>query len=329
MNKTIKMIVNVLPVFLVPLILERKKFKAHPDVQKVTQTTVNTSKTVAHKTGQVANSVKDSVVLGSSHLKSTIQTKKRRHDYNKVMKKEAEIQRYNRPENVRARGKEIAKENRKEIDKLAKSLEKHIAERHKEEDRAFNQRQKQMIKTMKKMQKYEEKVGHSPKQRDAKTEKRAEKIEKRNKKEVDKMNKDLKKHLKERHKKEEKVAKAREKALKKNMKDMKKHEEKAGHTTDAAPTKRSANQNNTVQSNEQQEKQRITTLSELQTTQSHTGKSQPTPSAPGQVETTSDNAPLYEQHYQNMERQVQDSDILRQNQQLNDTSKKSMKKQGR
>ncbi|MDF0115520.1 hypothetical protein O0K45_10120, partial [Staphylococcus pseudintermedius] len=80
---------------------------------------------------------------------------------------------------------------------------------------------------------------------------------------------------------------------------------------------------------EQQEKQRITTLSELQTTQSHTGKSQPTPSAPGQVETTSDNAPLYEQHYQNMERQVQDSDILRQNQQLNDTSKKSMKKQGR
>ncbi|MDF0115917.1 hypothetical protein O0K45_12210, partial [Staphylococcus pseudintermedius] len=196
MNKTIKMIVNVLPVFLVPLILERKKFKAHPDVQKVTQTTVNTSKTVAHKTGQVANSVKDSVVLGSSHLKSTIQTKKRRHDYNKVMKKEAEIQRYNRPENVRARGKEIAKENRKEIDKLAKSLEKHIAERHKEEDRAFNQRQKQMIKTMKKMQKYEEKVGHSPEQRDAKTEKRAEKIEKRNKKEVDKMNKDLKKHLK-------------------------------------------------------------------------------------------------------------------------------------
>ncbi|MDK4140146.1 hypothetical protein O0F00_09045, partial [Staphylococcus pseudintermedius] len=149
------------------------------------------------------------------------------------------------------------------------------------------------------------------------------------KKEVDKMNKDLKKHLKERHKKEEKVAKAREKALKKNMKDMKKHEEKAGHTTDAAPTKRSVNQNNTVQSNEQQEKQRITTLSELQTTQSHTGKSQPTPSAPGQVETTSDNAPLYEQHYQNMERQVQDSDILRQNQQLNDTSKKSMKKQGR
>ncbi|MDK4144610.1 hypothetical protein O0F68_08095, partial [Staphylococcus pseudintermedius] len=123
--------------------------------------------------------------------------------------------------------------------------------------------------------------------------------------------------------------KAREKALKKNMKDMKKHEEKAGHTTDAAPTKRSVNQNNTVQSNEQQEKQRITTLSELQTTQSHTGKSQPTPSAPGQVETTSDNAPLYEQHYQNMERQVQDSDILRQNQQLNDTSKKSMKKQGR
>lgn len=329
MNKTIKMIVNVLPVFLVPLILERKKFKAHPDVQKVTQTTVNTSKTVAHKTGQVANSVKDSVVLGSSHLKSTIQTKKRRHDYNKVMKKEAEIQRYNRPENVRARGKEIAKENRKEIDKLAKSLEKHIAERHKEEDKAFNQRQKQMIKTMKKMQKYEEKVGHSPEQRDAKTEKRAEKIEKRNKKEVDKMNKDLKKHLKERHKKEEKVAKAREKALKKNMKDMKKHEEKAGHTTDAAPTKRSVNQNNTVQSNEQQEKQRITTLSELQTTQSHTSKSQPTPSAPGQVETTSDNAPLYEQHYQNMERQVQDSDILRQNQQLNDTSKKSMKKQGR
>ncbi|HHU6750430.1 TPA: hypothetical protein ACUI23_001115 [Staphylococcus pseudintermedius] len=329
MNKTIKMIVNVLPVFLVPLILERKKFKAHPDVQKVTQTTVNTSKTVAHQTSQVANSMKNSVVSGASHLKSTIQTKKRRHDYNKMMKKEAEMQRYNRPENVRARGKEIAKENRKEIDRLAKNLEKHIAERHKEEDKAFDQRQKQMIKTMKKMQKYEEKVGHTLGQRDVKTEKRTEKIEKRSKKEVDKMNKNLKKHLEQRHKKEEKAAKAREKALKKNMKDMKRHEEKAEHTTDATPTKRSVKQANTFQSNDQQEKQRITTLSELRTTQNHTGENQPAPSAPDQIETTSDHAPLYEQHYQNMARQVQDSDTLRQNQQLNDTSKKSMKKQGR
>ncbi|MEJ7541708.1 hypothetical protein [Staphylococcus intermedius] len=329
MNKTIKMMINVLPVFLVPLILERKKFKEHPDVQKVTQTTVNTSKTVAHQTGRVANSVKDTVVSGSSHLKSTIQTKKRRHDYNKVMKKEAEIQRYHRPENVRARGKAIAKENRKEIDKLAKNLEKHVAERHKEEDKALDQRQKQMIKTMKKMQKYEEKVGHTPGQLDAKTEKRAEKIEKRNKKEVDKMNKNLKKHLEQRHKKEEKAAKAREKALKKNMKDMKKYEEQAGHTPDATLTNSSVTSDKTVQSQYQQEKQRITTLSELQTTQSSTGENQPTTRKPGQVETTSDNAPLYEQHYQNMERQVQDSDTLRQNQQLNDTSQKSMKKQGR
>lgn len=325
MNKTIKMIINVLPVFLVPLILERKKFKEHPDVQKVTQTTVNTSKTVAHKTGHVASAVKDSVVSGSSHLKKTIQTKKRRHDYNKVMKKEAEIQRYNRPENVRARGKAIAKENRKEIDKLAKNLEKHIAERHKEEDKAFDKRQKQMIKTMKKMQKYEEKVGHTPGQLDAKVEKRAEKIEKHNKKEIDKMNKNLKKHLEQRHKKEEKAAKEREKALKKNMKAMQKHENKARHTTDAT----SVAESEAVQSNSQQEKQRITTLSELQTTQSRTAESKTTPSAPGQVETTSDNAPLYEQHYQNMERQVQDSDTLRQNQQLNDTSQNSMKKQGR
>ncbi|MBA8779009.1 hypothetical protein HR080_06580 [Staphylococcus schleiferi subsp. coagulans] len=225
MNKTIKTIINILPVFLVPLIVERKKFKAHPDVQKVTQTTVHTSQKVAHKAGNAAGYVKDSVVSGSNHLKHRVQTKKQRHDYNKAMKKEAEKQRYMRPENVRARGEALAKENRKEIDKLSKKLDEHISKRHKEEDKALAQRQKNLVKNMEKMQKYEEKVGHTPGNIDLKTKQRGDKIEQQNKKEIEKMNKKLKKHQEALRKEEEKNTKAREKALKANMKSFQKDEQ--------------------------------------------------------------------------------------------------------
>lgn len=38
-KKVIKFMINVLPIVLVPLIVERKRIKQHPDVQKVTDAT--------------------------------------------------------------------------------------------------------------------------------------------------------------------------------------------------------------------------------------------------------------------------------------------------
>ncbi|ARJ51223.1 hypothetical protein [Staphylococcus lutrae] len=303
MNKTIKTVINLLPIFLVPLILERKKFKQHPDVQKATKTTVHTSKAVVHHTQHAATSVKDAIVSGSSHVKNTVQRKKRRHDYNKAIKKQNEILQYNRPENVRARGKSLAKANRKEIDTMAKNLQKHITQRHKEEEKNVEKRQKHMIKNMKKMQKYEEKVGLTPGHLDKKAEKRGEKLEQQNKKTVDKMNQKLKKHIEQRHKKEDKQKKEREKALKQQMKKIQKH-----HAI-SQKSKAEATSSSTVN---QDEKQSVTS------------------SALGQRDTpTTAQSPLHTQHYQKMAQHVENSDTLRQNQQLNDISQASLDKQKR
>ena len=51
--------------FLVPLIVERKRIKDHPDVKKASDATVSASKTVANKSGQL----KDTVVEKSSRCK--------------------------------------------------------------------------------------------------------------------------------------------------------------------------------------------------------------------------------------------------------------------
>ena len=50
MNDKVKLIVNTLPLVLVPLIRERKKIKEHPDVKHVTETTVDFSHKVKEKT---------------------------------------------------------------------------------------------------------------------------------------------------------------------------------------------------------------------------------------------------------------------------------------
>ncbi|MGV3243373.1 hypothetical protein [Staphylococcus sp. 11261D007BR] len=166
MNKTIKTLVNVIPIFLVPLVLERKKFKKHPDVQKATQATVDTSKTVAHKTGDISRNVKDAVVTRSGKMKDKMVMKKRRRDYNKAMKKEAAYQEQMRPENVRARGNKIQKENRKEVSKLNKKLNKSIEKRHKTEDKIAKSRQKRLQKNMQKMQSYEAKLNKLSRRQD-------------------------------------------------------------------------------------------------------------------------------------------------------------------
>ena len=55
-KKVIKFMINVLPIVLVPLIVERKRIKEHPDVQKVTDTT---SKATSKTTSVISNKVSD------------------------------------------------------------------------------------------------------------------------------------------------------------------------------------------------------------------------------------------------------------------------------
>lgn len=332
MNKTIKTIINVIPIFLVPLILERQKAKAHPDVQNVKNATIRTSKTVAHKTSAFTSHVKDKVVTNSSEIKETMMMRKRRHDYNKAMKQEADRQRELRPENVRKRGQKLQKENRNEISKMNKKLQKSIDKRHKEEQKDIDKRHKQLQKNMEKMQKYERKVGYTPHSLDQQTEIRGEKLEKQNKKEVQKMNKKLQKSIKKRHKAEEKAAQDRQKQLKKDMENSHKHDTKSSH-------------HSTLDSNHhttQEGAHRIKTLSELKTIEAQSGEkpyshspktNQPTSKLSNHQHTTSDDdldhASLFETHYQNMAQHIAETQHTDQDEALNRTSKNSVKKQER
>lgn len=68
----IKTLINVLPIFIVPLVTERKHIKNHSEVKKVTAATSRASKTVANK----ATDVKEFVI-----------DKKQEHDNKRELKK--------------------------------------------------------------------------------------------------------------------------------------------------------------------------------------------------------------------------------------------------
>ncbi|BAE19181.1 truncated hypothetical protein [Staphylococcus saprophyticus subsp. saprophyticus ATCC 15305] len=74
-KQLIKTIITVAPVFLVPLIVERKRIKDHPDVKKASDATVSASKTVADKSVHL----KDNVVEKSSNAKAYVVDKKTQH----------------------------------------------------------------------------------------------------------------------------------------------------------------------------------------------------------------------------------------------------------
>ncbi|GGA84712.1 hypothetical protein [Staphylococcus muscae] len=226
MNKTIKMIITVLPVFLVPLILERKKFKEHPDVQKLAES----SKTAAVKTGHAAVHVKEGVVDRTHKVKSHVKAKKAKHDYKKAVKQAEAAERAMRPENVHARGEELAKENSKDIQKLDKKLQKVMDKRHKAEEKAQAHRQKQMKKDLQRMQKYSKQVGFEPTTVEPEVEAHGDKIAKKNKKKVGKLDKKLQKNIQKRHQAEEKVREKRQKALKKQLKQTQKEDKKKQQT---------------------------------------------------------------------------------------------------
>ena len=134
-KKLIKTLVTVLPVFLVPLIVERKKIKKHPDVQKVTDATQKATK---------------AVVDTSTDVKEYIVDKKDAFEEKREIKK---IERENDPAYIQAQIEKQKKEEQKEAKKMRNKLEKHIEARHKEEEKLRKSLQKARIKSMKEAQK--------------------------------------------------------------------------------------------------------------------------------------------------------------------------------
>ncbi len=78
-KKVIKFMINVLPIVLVPLIVERKRIKQHPDVQKVTDATSKVaSKTSAQSVTQRVmlknmSAIKNKILKINVNLKSLLE----------------------------------------------------------------------------------------------------------------------------------------------------------------------------------------------------------------------------------------------------------------
>lgn len=102
--------INVLPIVLVPLIVERKRIKQHPDVQKVTDATSKVASKTSAAISNTASDVKEYV-----------------GDKNKILKISVNLK--SLLENMilpilRKKGEKLAKQNRKDADKMNKILQK-------------------------------------------------------------------------------------------------------------------------------------------------------------------------------------------------------------
>ena len=103
-KKVIKFMINVLPIVLVPLIVERKRIKQHPDVQKVTDAT---SKVASKTSAAISNTASD--------VKEYVGDKKQDFENKRELKKFA---REHDPAYIEKKGEKLAKQNRKDADKM-------------------------------------------------------------------------------------------------------------------------------------------------------------------------------------------------------------------
>ncbi|MCQ9302343.1 hypothetical protein [Mammaliicoccus sciuri] len=206
MNDKVKLIVNTLPLVLVPLIRERKKIKEHPDVKHVTETTVDFSHKVKDKTIET----KDKVAEKTQPVKSYVVQKKRLYEYNKQMKQPFKEE------------QKEAKQQQKEIDHLDKKLQKNIDARNKEEEKVQKENKKARIKELTHYQNVEEQQA-----------KKGEKLQKENEKDVTKLDKKLQSNIEAREQEEQKLEQQNKEE---RIKEIKKYE---GHQMNTATTQSS------------------------------------------------------------------------------------------
>ncbi|MBX8992864.1 hypothetical protein HCH16_02865 [Staphylococcus pettenkoferi] len=158
-QKLIRTIVTVAPVFLVPLITERKRIKEHPDVKRAADATGRASKKVAHKSVDF----KDAVVDKSGDAKDYVVEKKHQYDQKRRLK---QIAKQNDPKYIEKQEKKQEKKDRKEAHKLDKKLEKKAEKRRKQEAKVQKQNEKQRQKDLKKADKHMKKAGFTPSELD-------------------------------------------------------------------------------------------------------------------------------------------------------------------
>merc|ERR1712202_73978 len=106
----IKTAINVLPIIIVPLVVERKKIKDHPDVKKATDAT---SRAASKTTSAISNKTSD--------VKDYFGDKKQEFDNKRELKK---IAKENDPKYIKKKGSKLAKKNHKQSSKLEKKLQK-------------------------------------------------------------------------------------------------------------------------------------------------------------------------------------------------------------
>lgn len=162
-KETIKSIVNVAALILVPLYNERHRIKDHEEVQKATALSLkamDTTKEVgaktkekvvhtSHNVAKAAHTVKSVSVGTAQFVSQKAQDTKKKHHYNQQM-------------NLYKKNEKVAQKNekklQKEINKLDKNLSKHIEDRRNEENKNINARQKELKKEMKQYKNYEVKL---------------------------------------------------------------------------------------------------------------------------------------------------------------------------
>lgn len=227
-KRLIRTLLTVLPIILVPLIVERKRIKDHPDVQKLNDKTAGLRQSVSDKSSQFASGVSDksskaasAVSNKSSDLKQYVSEKKQEIEEKRQAKKEAKA---NDPERIKAKGDKLEKQNAKKAEKMAKKLEKNIEKRHKKEDKDSEATRKRLVKELKDAQKYEKKVGLVPGgQSDKQLHNKGEELEQENKDEAYDMNRILEDRIEQRLKAEEEARRANEEE---RIAEIQKHENK-------------------------------------------------------------------------------------------------------
>lgn len=158
-KKVIKFMINVLPIVLVPLIVERKRIKQHPDVQKVTDATSKVASKTSAAISNTASDVKEYVGDKKQDFENKRELKKfaREHDPAYIEKKgeeKAGLTPNKLDEKTEKKGDKLAEKNRKEIAKMNKKLQKNIEKRHKEEQKRQQEADKARIKSFKKYKDY-------------------------------------------------------------------------------------------------------------------------------------------------------------------------------
>ncbi|MFC6292134.1 hypothetical protein BHU61_01065 [Macrococcus epidermidis] len=305
-KETIKSVINVAALILVPLYNERHRIKDHEEVQKATALSLkvmDTTKEVgvktkdkvvhtSHNVAKAAHTVKSATAGTAQFVSQKAQDSKKKHQYNQQM-------------NLYKTNEKLAQKNekklQKEMNKLDKNLSKHIEDRRNEEDKNINARQKELKKEMKQYKNYEaklpeENINFSPVQ--------VKKVNHKDQKAINHLAKKLEATMNTRHAEEDKIIKAQQSAM---IKEMKKYK---NHKFNTPKQKRSLfnfNQNVSNSREETNASNKIQSLSQpfvKNTNVSATPQQEKTQKTAVKAEENYDNAQLFEKHRQLMAQQI-------------------------